>query len=58
MTTKPGNVFTSEELLDRVWGNEDVGGCRTIGVHSRKFRGKIGDDSFKSIKGVGYKIRC
>ena len=45
-----------EEILDKVWGNEVVVGGRTIDVHIRKLREKIGDDFFKTIKGVGYKI--
>ena len=56
LATKPGKVFTREEILDRVWGNEVVVGGRTIDVHIRKLREKIGDDFFKTIKGVGYKI--
>src|SRR5690606_14461667 len=56
LATKPGKVFTREEILDTVWGNEVVVGGRTIDVHIRKLREKIGDDFFKTIKGVGYKI--
>ena len=56
LATKPGKVFTREEILDRVWGNEVVVGGRTIDVHIRKLREKIGDDFFTTIKGVGYKI--
>lgn len=56
LATKPGKVFTREEILDRVWGNEVVVGGRTIDVHIRKLREKIGDDFFKTIKGVGYKL--
>ena len=56
LATKPGKVFTREEILDKVWGNEVVVGGRTIDVHIRKLREKIGDDFFKTIKGVGYKI--
>jgi two-component system alkaline phosphatase synthesis response regulator PhoP len=56
LTSKPGKVFTREEILDKVWGNEVVVGGRTIDVHIRKLREKIGDDFFKTIKGVGYKI--
>ena len=56
LATKPGKVFTREEILDRVWGNEVVVGGRTIDVHIRKLREKIGDDFFKTVKGVGYKI--
>jgi two-component system, OmpR family, alkaline phosphatase synthesis response regulator PhoP len=56
LATKPGKVFTREEILEKVWGNEVVVGGRTIDVHIRKLREKIGDDFFKTIKGVGYKI--
>lgn len=56
LTSKPGKVFKRDEILDRVWGNEVVVGGRTIDVHIRKLREKIGDDSFKTVKGVGYKF--
>jgi len=56
LASKPGKVFKREEILDKVWGNEVVVGGRTIDVHIRKLREKIGDDSFKTIKGVGYKF--
>jgi len=56
LASKPGKVFTREEILDRVWGNEVVVGGRTIDVHIRKLREKVGDDCFKTIKGVGYKL--
>jgi two-component system alkaline phosphatase synthesis response regulator PhoP len=56
LASKPGKVFTREEILDKVWGNEVVVGGRTIDVHIRKLREKIGDDFFKTIKGVGYKV--
>lgn len=56
LATKPGKVFKREEILDKVWGNEVIVGGRTIDVHIRKLREKIGDDIFKTIKGVGYKL--
>ncbi len=56
LASKPGKVFTREEILDKVWGNEVVVGGRTIDVHIRKLREKVGDDCFKTIKGVGYKL--
>jgi len=56
LTSKPGKVFKREDILDKVWGNEVVVGGRTIDVHIRKLREKIGDDSFKTVKGVGYKF--
>ncbi|WP_375235073.1 response regulator transcription factor [Winogradskyella sp.] len=56
LATKPNKVFKREEILDKVWGNEVVVGGRTIDVHIRKLREKIGDKSFKTVKGVGYKF--
>jgi two-component system alkaline phosphatase synthesis response regulator PhoP len=56
LTSKPGKVFKREEILDKVWGNEVIVGGRTIDVHIRKLREKIGDNSFKTVKGVGYKF--
>ncbi|EDP71188.1 two-component response regulator [Flavobacteriales bacterium ALC-1] len=56
LATKPGKVFKRDEILDKVWGNEVVVGGRTIDVHIRKLREKIGDKSFKTVKGVGYKF--
>ncbi|NCP89342.1 MAG: response regulator transcription factor, partial [Flavobacteriales bacterium] len=56
LASKPGKVFKRDEILDKVWGNEVVVGGRTIDVHIRKLREKIGDNSFKTIKGVGYKF--
>jgi len=56
LASKPGKVFKREEILDKVWGNEVVVGGRTIDVHIRKLREKIGDESFKTVKGVGYKF--
>jgi two-component system alkaline phosphatase synthesis response regulator PhoP len=56
LASKPGRVFTRDEILNSVWGNEVVVGGRTIDVHIRKLREKIGDDSFKTVKGVGYKF--
>lgn len=56
LTSEPGKVFKREDILDNVWGNEVVVGGRTIDVHIRKLREKLGDKSFKTIKGVGYKF--
>lgn len=56
LASKPGKVFKREEILDKIWGNEVIVGGRTIDVHIRKLREKIGDDYFKTIKGVGYKL--
>ena len=55
--SKPGNVFTREAILAKVWGDDIVVGNRTIDVHIRKLREKIGDNYIKTIKGVGYKLR-
>ena len=56
LASQPGKVFKRETILDRVWGNEVVVGGRTIDVHIRKLREKIGNDHFKTVKGVGYKF--
>ena len=56
LASKPGKVFKRDDILDAVWGNEVVVGGRTIDVHIRKLREKLGDKSFKTIKGVGYKF--
>jgi two-component system alkaline phosphatase synthesis response regulator PhoP len=56
LSSKPGKVFTREYILDQVWGDEVVVGDRTIDVHIRKLREKIGDEYFKTVKGVGYKF--
>lgn len=56
LASRPGKVFKREDILDRVWGNEVVVGGRTIDVHIRKLREKIGDERFKTVKGVGYKF--
>ena len=54
--SKPGKVFKRDEILDKVWRNEVIVGGRTIDVHIRKLREKIGEEFFKTIKGVGYKF--
>jgi two-component system, OmpR family, alkaline phosphatase synthesis response regulator PhoP len=56
LTSKPGKVFTRDEILNTVWGNDVIVGGRTIDVHIRKLREKVGDESFKTVKGVGYKF--
>ena len=56
LASQPGRVFQRDEILEKVWGNEVVVGGRTIDVHIRKLREKIGDDSIQTIKGVGYKF--
>ena len=54
--SKPGKVFTREVILETVWGGEVIVGDRTIDVHIRKLREKLGDELIKTIKGVGYKF--
>ena len=54
LASKPGKVFKREHILEKVWGNEVVVGDRTIDVHIRKLREKLGDPFFKTVKGVGY----
>ena len=56
LISKPGKVFSREFILKQVWGSEVIVGDRTIDVHIRKLREKIGDDLIKTIKGVGYKF--
>lgn len=56
LISKPGRVFTREVILNTVWGNDVVVGDRTIDVHIRKLREKIGSDYIKTVKGVGYKF--
>lgn len=56
LASKPGKVFTREVILDLVWGGDVVVGDRTIDVHIRKLREKIGEDFIKTIKGIGYKF--
>ena len=55
LASKPGKVFTREKIMDKVWGG-DVVGDRTIDVHIRKLREKIGNHYFKTVKGIGYKF--
>jgi len=56
LASKPGKVFKREIILEKVWGSDVIVGGRTIDVHIRKLREKIGDDYFKTVKGVGYKF--
>ena len=55
LTSKPNKVFSRNEIFTNVWGNDVIVGDRTIDVHVRKIREKIGMDNIKTIKGVGYK---
>ena len=57
LASKPGKVFKREVILEKIWGHEVVVGDRTIDVHIRKLREKLGDSRFKTIKGVGYKFK-
>jgi len=54
LASKPGKVFKREKIMEKIWGSDVVVGDRTIDVHIRKLREKIGDQYFKTIKGVGY----
>lgn len=56
LASKPEKVFDRDFILESVWGTGVVVGDRTIDVHVRKLRGKIGDDYIKTVKGVGYKF--
>lgn len=56
LISRPGKVFHRDEILDKIWGNDVVVGGRTIDVHIRKLREKIGDKYIKTVKGVGYKF--
>lgn len=54
LANRPGKVYSREQILAQVWGNETIVGERTIDVHIRKLREKLGDDYIRTIKGVGY----
>lgn len=56
LASKPGKVFARDEILNRVWGDEVVVGDRTIDVHIRKLREKLGEEFIRTVKGVGYKF--
>ncbi len=56
LASKPGRVFLRQEILDKIWGSDVVIGDRTIDVHIRKIRSKVGEDRIKTVKGVGYKF--
>jgi two-component system alkaline phosphatase synthesis response regulator PhoP len=56
LASKPGNVFSRDEIMNKVWGSDVIVGDRTIDVHIRKLREKIGDLYFKTVKGIGYKF--
>jgi two-component system alkaline phosphatase synthesis response regulator PhoP len=54
LASRPGKVFNRDQILTLVWGNETIVGERTIDVHIRKLREKIGENYIRTIKGVGY----
>jgi two-component system alkaline phosphatase synthesis response regulator PhoP len=56
LAQKPGRVFLRQEIMNQVWGNEVIVGDRTIDVHIRKIRQKMGVDCITTVKGVGYKF--
>ena len=56
LASNPGKVFTRDEILEKVWGNEVVVGGRTIDVHIRKLRERFGNEKFSTTKGIGYKM--
>ncbi len=56
LVSRPGHVFERDTILEKVWGTDIVVGDRTIDVHIRKLREKIGDSMIKTIKGIGYKF--
>ena len=56
LASKPGRVFVRNEILSQVWGAEVIVGDRTIDVHIRKIRQKLGVDCITTVKGVGYKF--
>jgi len=56
LASKPGKVFTRDEIFRKVWGTDVIVGDRTIDVHIRKLREKIGDEIIKTVKGIGYKL--
>jgi two-component system, OmpR family, alkaline phosphatase synthesis response regulator PhoP len=56
LASKPGKVFLRNEILNKIWGTEVIVGDRTIDVHIRKIRQKLGEDCISTVKGVGYKF--
>ena len=56
LASKPNKVFKRADILNQVWGNDVIVGGRTIDVHIRKLREKIGVNFLKTVKGVGYKV--
>ena len=58
LASKPGKVFSRDEIMNKVWGSQVVVGDRTIDVHVRKLREKLGENYIKTRKGVGYKFKA
>lgn len=58
LMAKPGKVYTRAAIMNQIWGGEVIVGDRTIDVHIRKLREKLGDDLITTIKGVGYKFEA
>ena len=58
LMSKPGRVYTREVIMNTIWGGEVIVGDRTIDVHIRKLREKLGDKYIKTVKGVGYKFEA
>ena len=58
LASKPGKVFSRDEIMNKVWGSQVVVGDRTIDVHIRKLREKLGENYIKTRKGVGYKFKA
>ena len=56
LASRPGKVHKREKIMEKIWGSDVVVGDRTIDVHIRKLREKVGDHYFKTVKGVGYKF--
>jgi len=56
LTSRPGKVFTRDEIFNKIWGLDILVGDRTIDVHIRKIREKLGDHYIKTVKGIGYKF--
>ncbi len=56
LVSKPGKVFSREEIFNKIWGTDVIVGNRTIDVHIRKLREKLGSNYIKTVKGIGYKF--
>ncbi len=56
LASKPGRVFTRDEIFDKIWGADVIVGARTIDVHIRKLRERLGEEYIKTMKGIGYKF--